>query len=560
MASGIIFEVNAGWRLRRHMGCCIIVAKEVKRQGRSRQPTSMLKIFINYRWSDSRAYAGRLGDRLRSTFGDDTVFLDTHQILSGQDYEETSLAEVRQCDVLLALIGKDWLGPRLNSRADLLRQEIEKAYREKKLIIPVLLEDTSQPSSQTLPNSLAFLARLKAQRLRHASWESDVQNLISRLRVHGQEGRMTSVFLPLGLRKLAGWFLFLLFSVVSLSLSGVSPSGKAYRLILQPSAFAWVNSGAWNDEDSFLLVDSELKRIFRYSARTGHFEGEFGPRLTKPEIVQKVADGHLIEDGEGVLFRVAQNLLSKRQPVKLTAPEGRDGLKSFVQWVPVGDEILAFGDTCEFPEACKRSFVRISLDSPDSFGILHSMKIDHPRRILYYFGFSYPFVAAAGERGYFLALDIEPPRICEMPPRHEKSAYSRCLEKTPENLLRPADLPNKSGENYAATLYKALTRSNSVAGLYGQGDALYIVNRRPSKQAGLTDWTFSRIDRRTGEIKYTKDLLTQAPHLTIIPGPKYWAIVEKGEVKGLGQQEVLSVLIVSSSYFEKAGGWITLSL
>jgi hypothetical protein len=67
------------------------------------------KIFINYRRDDSIAVAGRLHDRLAETFGRDNLFMDVDNIPVGIDFEEYLNNQVAQCDVMLSVIGPNWL-------------------------------------------------------------------------------------------------------------------------------------------------------------------------------------------------------------------------------------------------------------------------------------------------------------------------------------------------------------------------------------------------------------------------------------------------------------------
>jgi len=67
------------------------------------------RIFINYRRDDTIGMAGRLHDRLAQTFGDANLFMDVDHIPVGADFVEHLNKQVAGCDVLLAVIGPDWL-------------------------------------------------------------------------------------------------------------------------------------------------------------------------------------------------------------------------------------------------------------------------------------------------------------------------------------------------------------------------------------------------------------------------------------------------------------------
>ena len=68
-----------------------------------------MKVFISYRRDDTAGHAGRLHDSLQSRFGADNVFMDLSDIDFGQNFVDVIDTAVRSSDVLLAIIGKQWL-------------------------------------------------------------------------------------------------------------------------------------------------------------------------------------------------------------------------------------------------------------------------------------------------------------------------------------------------------------------------------------------------------------------------------------------------------------------
>ena len=71
----------------------------------------MTHITISYRRSDSDAIAGRIRDRLASHFGDESVFMDIDSIPFGFDFRDHIQEALAQNDILIAVIGPQWLGP-----------------------------------------------------------------------------------------------------------------------------------------------------------------------------------------------------------------------------------------------------------------------------------------------------------------------------------------------------------------------------------------------------------------------------------------------------------------
>lgn len=139
--------------------------------------TMPTKIFISYRREDSEDITGRIYDRLEQRFGRDNVFHDIDTIPLGVDFRMHLDQAVGQCDVLLVIIGEDWLdvrhptGPKQNQRrlddpADFVRIEIGSALARDIPVIPVLVGKMRMPGEDELPEALQPLAYRNATEVR----------------------------------------------------------------------------------------------------------------------------------------------------------------------------------------------------------------------------------------------------------------------------------------------------------------------------------------------------------------------------------------------------------
>ena len=129
--------------------------------------------------------AGRLSDALVGRFGGEHVFMDVDKIEPGVDFEEAINEAVGACDVLIAIIGPDWLTVcdaggrrRLDAPKDYVRLEIEAALKRNVRVIPALVEGALMPDSDNLPPSLTALATRNCIQLGDGvRWRSDVERL-----------------------------------------------------------------------------------------------------------------------------------------------------------------------------------------------------------------------------------------------------------------------------------------------------------------------------------------------------------------------------------------------
>lgn len=149
----------------------------------------MPSIFISYRRGDSPGYAGRLYDRLRGDFGKDNVFLDVDAIPPGDDFVEKITEKLDECDLMLVIIGRRWLGavdeqnrPRLQDKRDYVRIEIQTALSRQVRTIPVLVEGAAMPRAQDLPEPLKAFAHRQAIELSDTRWDYDIRMLINSVR------------------------------------------------------------------------------------------------------------------------------------------------------------------------------------------------------------------------------------------------------------------------------------------------------------------------------------------------------------------------------------------
>ena len=147
-------------------------------------PRATPSVFISYRREDCPGHAGRLFDHLRARFGADSVFMDVTDIEAGVDFTDVLQRAVGSCDVLLAVVGREWLTctdrngrRRLDDPNDFIRLEIGIALTRNVRVIPVMVEGAAMPGASDLPPDLAGLARRQAVELRDARWSADVDNL-----------------------------------------------------------------------------------------------------------------------------------------------------------------------------------------------------------------------------------------------------------------------------------------------------------------------------------------------------------------------------------------------
>jgi TPR repeat protein len=122
----------------------------------------MPRITISYRRDDSGVITGRIFDRLVARYGREAVFRDIDDIPIGVDFREQISSALDASDVVLAVVGPRWIGPRgrgrLANEADPVRVEIEATLRKGVPLIPVLVLRGMMPRADQLPDSMKDFA------------------------------------------------------------------------------------------------------------------------------------------------------------------------------------------------------------------------------------------------------------------------------------------------------------------------------------------------------------------------------------------------------------------
>jgi hypothetical protein len=146
-------------------------------------------IFINYRRDDTGGMAIAIYQNLVTHFPPETLFKDFNTIKPGYDFVESINLALAQCNVLLVLIGKNWLTlkdeegqVRLMKDEDYVRIEIARCLQKNIPVIPVLLDRVRMPAESDLPDDLKALRRRQSLNIDNDGFEQDMERLVAAIR------------------------------------------------------------------------------------------------------------------------------------------------------------------------------------------------------------------------------------------------------------------------------------------------------------------------------------------------------------------------------------------
>ena len=142
------------------------------------------KIFICYRRTDSAPYAGRIAEALVERYGKDNVYFDVKDVGVGEDFDSSIMEAARACDVMLVIIGRQWLeshdfafGYRYQPGGDSVLRQIAGALKAKKAVVPVLVNSASFPNAKNLPKGVVAITERQALILNNENWHDGIQTL-----------------------------------------------------------------------------------------------------------------------------------------------------------------------------------------------------------------------------------------------------------------------------------------------------------------------------------------------------------------------------------------------
>lgn len=147
------------------------------------------RIFISYRRMDSADVTGRIYDRLIQVYNKDFVFKDVDSIPLGVDFREYLHRMVSISTIFIAIIGRNWENAqddngnrRLDNPDDFVRIEIASALSRNIRVVPLLVQNSSMPLVDKLPEDLKNLCYRNGTSIRpDPDFHNDMDRLINGL-------------------------------------------------------------------------------------------------------------------------------------------------------------------------------------------------------------------------------------------------------------------------------------------------------------------------------------------------------------------------------------------
>jgi len=302
------------------------------------------------------------------------------------------------------------------------------------------------------------------------------------------------------------------------------------------------------DGETLLVADYASETIFPYSME-GRARSNLPPELRNvlgdlPPLVIARQSGQLyVEISQSRVLTLGSDYsLKAEETVRTANVKGKSEdltLQGMFLWQPAGSDFLAFSDVEAANERWSSAFVRFPARDPASFEVLHSIGLMAPSRVFYQLGL--PYITSLGSDGYLILME-NPVGIY----RSRKGTKGlEPLNAFPRGFEQSSELSTLTAKSEIVGLMAKVEQSKMPVGLYGWRDFLYVLTREPEGQG--TRWKIFKIDPRRDEVVGSTLLPTRANHLTVIPGPKRWAFIEKGPLEAWDRQRIDHLFFVPSS-------------
>lgn len=335
----------------------------------------------------------------------------------------------------------------------------------------------------------------------------------------------------------------------------------------------WVTTGAWRN-DKLLVVSAADRRLVQISdqgvaseLRTAlaDYLQPFGPTRIRDGQPRGQGEnrGFLVEVAGGRLVDIDRNLTPQRKielaTTSLRSEGGENRIAMLLDWIWAQDDIIGYADIQgpgQGRGSWKNGFVRFKAQQPQSFSLIRERRFpDNARASM---TLTYPLMASIGRTGYVALIDGREGHLglWRFGPEDQDLRPLRAFPKRFERTLAPM-LPDWGArtEDFPEVM-AAVERETMPAGLWAWDESLFLLFR--SFEAGERRWYLSRIDPGQdnrgpdqSQVQWTVRLPSSANHMTVIPGPREWAFLEKGPVTGWGSQETRNILYVKSAQLQK---------
>jgi len=134
-------------------------------------------IFISYRRKDAAGHVRAIAKELEKNYN---IFLDVNDIDGGDVFPTRLEDAIEKSTIVLSVIGENSCNEfkERMGKVDYVVEEIVYAKKNKKIIIPVLIDNADMILKECIPSKILFLTKLDVMNIRHSEFDLSIRSLI----------------------------------------------------------------------------------------------------------------------------------------------------------------------------------------------------------------------------------------------------------------------------------------------------------------------------------------------------------------------------------------------
>lgn len=313
----------------------------------------------------------------------------------------------------------------------------------------------------------------------------------------------------------------------------------------------WISTLEFDSRSNELLIaDPKSKALLSYDVQTGDMSTM---RENVPAaLVTKIDYGFLLQWKDK-----AEIIGTSGRPSKpIALQESKKGVSPelgslYSNWITRGPVFLGYGSVYRTGKDVSRPSRMFELGFIKGRVSANTKKFTHIELFdktednqLYLLGL--PYFAANTDGLFYVRMVGGRASVMRVPATGQKA--QEIATAIPDGFYGVPRLSAKAAlqENSTAAWFELLEKSRMIAGLFGHGKFLYLLTREPEGEG--TKWLLHKIDPMQSEALGAVRLPTTANHLSIAVGPSEWYLVERGEVRDWGEQDIKTLIQVPHSW------------
>ena len=315
----------------------------------------------------------------------------------------------------------------------------------------------------------------------------------------------------------------------------------------------FTRSGVWSSlGDELVLLDNYDRTLLRYTSN-GKCRGCIQTSLalalksSHPRMLTAFGGSGFLLQTEASLFLDVDSRFSYKS-MPLPKSSSSDEVKKVYDFAAGTNDLVAFVDTQNsLTEQWTPGFLRTSAKGTRRFSWL-ARNVSDSEKLWY--RLAMPYIAMDGDTAYVLRMN-SPYALYRNDPSVEGDELVKVsaldpVASTGRNLL--PYLPDLRGPQDLEPIANALRAADDLpVGLYSQAHRLFVLYR--SAEPTRARWSLRVIDTRSINQPATRtiSLNIDADFVSLVPGPRFWAVIAKSQPEGMREQRVTGIYIFRAS-------------